>query len=232
MNRSLLKSRLRTSAAITVLALSPTLASQSYAADPAKPQLAAAPDAAAVDEIVVTGTRVVRDGYEAPTPVSVIGIDQIEDAAVANLGDFVNTLPSLVGNTSPQTARTSMTAGGVGLNTPQARNLGSSRTLILLDGQRTVGSQPTGQVDINTFPQQLVSRVDIVTGGASAAYGSDALAGVINFVLDREFTGVKGELQGGLTTYGDGPNWNGALSAGTPFANGRGAPVDQRRNRQ
>ncbi len=224
MNRSLFKSRLRTSAAITVLALSPTLASQSYAAaDAANPQLAAAaPDAAAVDEIVVTGTRIVRDGYEAPTPVSVIGVDQIEDAAVANLGDFVNTLPSLVGNTSPQTARTSMTAGGVGLNTPQARNLGSSRTLILLDGQRTVGSQPTGQVDINTFPQQLVSRVDIVTGGASAAYGSDALAGVINFVLDREFTGVKGELQGGLTTYGDGPNWNGALSAGTPFANGRG----------
>src|SRR5690606_27072658 len=96
------------------------------------------------------------------------------------------------------------------------------RTLILLDGQRTVGSQPTGQVDVNTFPQQLISRVDVVTGGASAAYGSDALAGVINFVLDRDFTGVKGEVQGGITGYGDGPNWNGALSAGLPFAGGRG----------
>ncbi|MGE4063399.1 MAG: TonB-dependent receptor [Rhodospirillaceae bacterium] len=181
---------------------------------------AAAPDA--VDEIVVTGTRVVRDGYEAPTPVSVIGVEEIEDAAGGNLQEFVVTLPALVGNTTSQTARTSMTAGGVGLSTPQARNLGSERTLILLDGQRTVGSQPTGQVDINTFPQQLVARVDVVTGGASAAYGSDALAGVINFVLDREFTGIKGELQGGITARGDGPNWNAALSGGFPFAAGRG----------
>jgi outer membrane receptor protein involved in Fe transport len=188
-------------------------------------QLAAAAPAespAVVDEIVVTGTRVVRDGYEAPTPVSVIGVEEIQDAGGGNLQEFVITLPALVGNTTAQTARTSMTAGGVGLSTPQARNLGSERTLILLDGQRTVGSQPTGQVDINTFPQQLVSRVDVVTGGASAAYGSDALAGVINFVLDHEFTGVKGEIQGGITGYGDGPNWNAALSVGTPFASGRG----------
>ncbi len=185
-------------------------------------QAAPAPAPVAVDEIIVTGTRVVRDGYEAPTPVSVIGIEEIQDAATANIADYVNSLPALVGNTTPQTARTSMTAGGVGLNTPQARSLGSARTLILLDGQRTVGSQATGQVDVNTFPQQLISRVDVVTGGASAAYGSDALAGVINFVLDREFTGIKGEIQGGITGHGDGPNWNAALSAGLPFASGRG----------
>ncbi len=184
---------------------------------------AAAPaEAPAVDEIVVTGSRVVRDGYEAPTPVSVIGVEEIEASAAPNVAEFVNTLPALIGNTTAQSARTSMTAGGVGLNTPQARNLGVERTLILLDGQRTVGSQPTGQVDVNTFPQQLISRVDVVTGGASAAYGSDALAGVINFVLDREFTGVKGEVQGGISNYGDDQNWNIALSAGTPFANGRG----------
>jgi outer membrane receptor protein involved in Fe transport len=224
MNRTSLKIRLRTSAALTVFALTSTASQHALAAEAAAEQLAAAApaEAPAVDEIVVTGSRVVRDGYEAPTPVSVIGVQEIEDAATANIADFVNTLPALVGNTSPQTARTSMTAGGVGLNTPQARALGSERTLILLDGQRTVGSQPTGQVDINTFPQQLVSRVDVVTGGASAAYGSDALAGVINFVLDREFTGVKGEIQGGITGHGDGPNWNGALSVGTPFAGGRG----------
>ncbi len=178
--------------------------------------------AAEVDEIVVTGSRIVRDGYQAPTPVSVLSSDQIKDAAPANISEYVNTLPALVGNQSPQTSRTSTTAGGVGLNTPQARNLGVSRTLILLDGQRNVGSQPTGQVDVNTFPQQLISRVEVVTGGASAAYGSDALAGVINYVLDKEFTGLKAELQGGLTTYGDGPTWNAAVSYGTDFANGRG----------
>ncbi len=182
-------------------------------------QTAAAP---AVEEIVVTGTRVVRDGYEAPTPVSVVSLDQIKDAAPANISEFVNTLPALVGNNTPQSSRTSMTAGGVGLNTPQARNLGTARTLILLDGQRNVGSQQTGQVDVNTFPQQLVSRVEVVTGGASAAYGSDALAGVINYVLDRKFTGIKGEVQGGVTTYGDDRQWNVSLTAGTPFANGRG----------
>ena len=187
--------------------------------DPAQAQTAPAPS---VEEIVGTGSRIVRDGYEAPTPVSVLGTDEIKDAAAANISEYVNTLPALVGNQSPQTSRTSTTAGGVGLNTPQARNLGTSRTLILLNGQRNVGSQPTGQVDVNTFPQQLVSRVEVVTGGASAAYGSDALAGVINYVLDTEFTGFKAEFQGGLTTYGDGPTWNTAISVGTPFAGGRG----------
>ena len=219
MIRTSFKTSLRCSAALAV-----TLAAGfGQAAFAQQTQLAAAAATeASVDEIVVTGTRVVRDGYEAPTPVLVIGVEEIEDAATANIADYVNTLPALVGNSTPQTSRTSMTAGGVGLNTPQARNLGTARTLILLDGQRTVGSQPTGQVDVNTFPQQLISRVDVVTGGASAAYGSDALAGVVNFVLDREFTGVKGEVQGGITGHGDGPNWNAALSFGTPFASGRG----------
>ena len=184
----------------TTAFVSPNLAmAQSPAATPA------------VEEITVTGTRVIRDGYQAPTPLTVLNVDQIKDTAPANIAEFVMTLPQLVGNTQPQTARGSTTAGGVGLNTPQARNLGTARTLILLDGQRTVGSQPTGQVDVNTFPQQLVSRVEVVTGGASAAYGSDALAGVINFVLDRDFTGIKGEVQGGVSTYGDGVTWNVSL---------------------
>ena len=201
------------------------IAAASLAGFHASAALAAAPqaaDASELEEIVVTGTRVIRDGYQAPTPLTVVGVDQIRDAAPANIAEFVMTLPSLVGNTTPQSSRTSMTAGGVGLNTPSARSLGSSRTLILLDGQRNVGSQPTGQVDINTFPQQLISRVDVVTGGASAAYGSDALAGVINFVLDRKFTGLKGEVQGGVTTYGDDRTFNVSVSGGTPFANDRG----------
>ena len=86
------------------------------------------------------------------------------------------------------------------------RGLGTGRTLVLFDGQRSVVSASTGQVDSNTFPQSLVSRVEIVTGGASAAYGSDAIGGVVNFILDREYTGFKTEVQYGETFYDDDAN--------------------------
>ncbi len=181
----------------------------------------AAPEAS-VEEIVVTGTRVVRDGYEAPTPLTVVGVEALENAANANVADFVNTLPSLAGSQMPQTSQASVSSGLAGLNTLNLRNLGSSRTLVLLDGQRSVASSVTGLTDVNNIPQALVSRVDIVTGGASAAYGSDALSGVVNFVLDRTFTGIKGEVSGGITTYGDGENWKTALTGGFPIAGGRG----------
>ncbi len=83
------------------------------------------------------------------------------------------------------------------------RGLGTIRTLTLLDGQRVVGANVTGVPDISQFPQLLIKRVDVVTGGASASYGSDAVGGVVNFITDKRFEGVKGLLQGGITTYGD-----------------------------
>jgi outer membrane receptor protein involved in Fe transport len=189
------------------------------AAQAQTPAPAAAP---AVDEIVVTGTRVVRDGYEAPTPLTVLGTEALEAAAPENIADLVNDLPSVVGSATPQTSNLSFSNGQAGLNTLNLRGLGSTRTLVLLDGQRSVPSTITGLVDVNDFPQQLISRVDIVTGGASAAYGSDAVSGVVNFVLNKDFTGVKGEVSGGLTTYGDDPAAKVALSAGSGFANDRG----------
>ena len=179
-------------------------------------------NAAAVEEIIVTGTRVIRDGYEAPTPLTVIGVEQIEAAARPNIADYVNTLPALAGSTTPANSSRSVSAGGAGLNFLNLRGLGTNRTLVLLDGQRSVGSQPTGETDINNIPQGLVSRVDIVTGGASAAYGSDALSGVVNFVLDKKYVGLKGELSGGVTTYGDDRDFKVALTAGTGFSGGRG----------
>ncbi|MCC6912082.1 MAG: TonB-dependent receptor [Rhodospirillaceae bacterium] len=206
------KARLSTSVAMVAVALTS-----------AQAQAQTAPAAGtAVDEIVVTGTRVVRDGYEAPTPLTVLGAEALEAAAPENIADLVNDLPSVVGSASPQTSNLSFSNGQAGLNTLNLRGLGSSRTLVLLDGQRSVPSTINGLVDVNDFPQQLISRVDIVTGGASAAYGSDALSGVVNFVLNKDFTGVKGEVSGGLTTYGDDPAAKVALSAGTSFANGRG----------
>jgi iron complex outermembrane receptor protein len=175
----------------------------------------------AANEPPVTGTRITRDGYEAPTPVTVVDIEQIQTQATANVADFINTLPALSGSQTPLNTQASA-AGAEGINSFNLRNLGAGRTLVLLDGRRSVGATLNGVVDINAFPQQLISRVDIVTGGATAAYGSDAVAGVVNVVLDTTFTGVKGEISGGVTTYGDDRDYKVAVSAGAGFANGRG----------
>ncbi|MGE4063752.1 MAG: TonB-dependent receptor plug domain-containing protein [Rhodospirillaceae bacterium] len=204
---------------LTIACLSSTCLS-SVAFAQAAPQAAASE--AAVDEIVVTGTRVVRDGYEAPTPVSVIGIEQLDNQATSNLADSINQLPTLVGSSTPQGSVANTTSGQGAINGLSLRGLGTSRTLVLLNGQRTVGSILTGVVDVSELPQHLIERVDVVTGGASAAYGSDALSGVVNFVLDTDFTGVKGEVSGGITTYGDQPNYKVNAAYGTPFAGGRG----------
>jgi len=174
------------------------------------------------DDIVVTGTRVVRDGYNAPTPVTVIDASAIASKAAANIADFVNELPSLTGSTSPRANISSIGNGLAGLNALNLRNLGAVRTLVLLDGQRVAASHLTGLVDINQFPESLVSRVDVVTGGASAGWGSDAVSGVVNFILDKKYTGLKGEIQGGVTNYGDGRNYKVSLTAGTSFADDRG----------
>lgn len=174
------------------------------------------------ETVVVTSTRVVRDGYEAPTPTTVVGEADIEAKAPSNLAEFVNELPSLAGSAAPDTAVASLGPGTTGINALNLRNLGPNRTLVLLDGQRVGSSTPTGWVDVNTFPQALVKRVDVVTGGASADWGSDAVAGVVNFILDKDFTGLKGTAQGGVTTYGDDSNYNLSLTAGTGFLNDRG----------
>ena len=204
-------------AGVSATALVLSLGSGAHAQTPA-PQAAQAP----LEEIVVTGTRVVRDGYEAPTPLTVVGAEQIQNSATANIADFVNTLPSMAGAATPQTSQQTVSAGTAGINTINLRSIGVNRTLVLLDGQRNAPSTVTGSVDVNNIPQTLISRVDIVTGGASAAYGSDALAGVVNFVLDKKFTGLKGEVSGGVTTYGDDRGWKVSMTAGVPFANDRG----------
>ncbi|MDO6415176.1 TonB-dependent receptor [Sphingomonas sp. BIUV-7] len=177
---------------------------------------------AAAQEITVTGSRVVRAGFESPTPVSVVGAEEIARSATPNVADFVNTLPAVSGSATPQTTASQVGAGRQGINSLNLRGIGDVRTLTLLDGRRVGGMINTGVVDVSELPQQLISRVDVVTGGASASYGSDALSGVVNFVLDTKFTGVKGEASGGVTTYGDNQNWKGALTFGTGFAEGRG----------
>jgi len=180
---------------------------------------------ASLDEIVVTGSRIVRDGYEAPTPVSVLGAEELDSLNAVNIADAVNILPGFSGSVNPRSSNGNLSSGATGVSQLNLRGMGTNRTLILLDGQRYINSAITAggsAPDINSFPNALIERVDVVTGGASAAYGSDALSGVVNFVLDKDFEGVKGEIQAGMTKYRDDKNYSGQLTYGGGFANGRG----------
>jgi iron complex outermembrane receptor protein len=206
-------------AAMTALALvhsAPALAQE-------ESTVAQATEADPGDQIIVTGSRVARDGFQAPTPLTVLTETEIESSSPSNnIADFVNTLPSLAGSTRPSNSRLNISSGQAGINALNLRNLGAERTLILVNGKRSVGSTITGLVDINTVPQALISSVEVVTGGASAAYGSDAVAGVVNFVLNNKYEGLKVEADSGITQYGDGFNYSASVAAGMAFAGGRG----------
>jgi len=171
--------------------------------------------------ITVTGSRIVRDGYSAPTPVSVLGEADIQAVAPPNISDFVSQLPAIQGSSAAATSTSNLSSATAGIAAINLRSLGVNRTLILVDGQRSVASSATGLVDINTFPQALVERVEVVTGGASAAYGSDAVGGVVNFILKKDFVGVQLNADYGETTYGDGANYNFSATAGTKLMDDR-----------
>ncbi|WP_420847814.1 TonB-dependent receptor domain-containing protein [Novosphingobium kaempferiae] len=188
----------------------------------AAPLLAAAPafaqgapaDEEPVNDIVVTGSRIVGDGYSAPTPVAVLGEADIAAQAPANISDFVNQLPAIAGSGTSGSSSGGLSNAGAGINSIGLRGLGVGRTLVLVDGQRSVASTVGGTVDINTIPQDLVKRVEVITGGASAAYGSDAVGGVVNFILDTGYKGFKLGADTGISTYGDAFNYRFSGTAG------------------
>ena len=173
-----------------------------------------------VEEVVVTGSRIVAAGFTAPTPVTVVSTEQLQRTAPGAIPEGLNQLPQFAGS------RSNTTPGGLG-NTPSTgnylnlRNLGTLRNLVLLDGQRLPPTSYEGITDTNIIPQALVQRVEVVTGGASAAYGSDAVSGVINFILDTRFNGVKGQIQFGETEYHDSPTMKGNIAFGGDVLNGR-----------
>lgn len=181
-----------------------------------------APVVESADEILVTGSRIVRSGGDAPTPVTIIGSEQLKLAAPGTIADGLNQLPQFRGSSRPQNGGVNAGATTVGANLLNLRNLGPQRSLILLDGRRTVPTSTTGSVDVGTLPEALVQRVEVVTGGASAAYGSDAVAGVVNFVLDTKYTGLKGEISGGISNAGDAESGKASLTYGHSFGGDRG----------
>jgi iron complex outermembrane receptor protein len=192
-------------------------------AGPAFAQQAANPapeEKGTVSELVVTASRI-NNGYAAATPTTVISSLDIQRAGESTVFDVISKLPELAGNTTTQTYGTGQSGANAGVSTLNLRGLGTNRTLTLLDGQRVVGALTTGVTDAAAFPQGLVKRVDVVTGGASASWGSDAVAGVVNYVLDHNFNGFKGTVSAGETNYGDDRQGDISLSAGTGFLNDR-----------
>ncbi|WP_343612688.1 TonB-dependent receptor [Novosphingobium sp.] len=178
--------------------------------------------AAPVGDIVVTGTRLVSDGIKAPTPVTAVTTEQLLKASPGSLADAINQLPQLSNSSSSTSYFQTNADSPANGNYLNLRGIGTARALILFDGQRAVQTSSAGGVDVNTLPQMLVKRVDIVTAGASATYGSDAVSGVVNYVLDRKFKGVKYQASSGISTYGDAPSWKIGMAAGKDFAQGKG----------
>lgn len=186
-----------------------------FAAAPAFAQTEPADPAEEPQDIVITGSLVERSGFDTPTPVTVIGMDAIERVAAPTIADVINQMPAVRPSLTPTSA---VNAGGntqTGGNFLDLRGLGYARTMVLLDGRRYVPTNPTGAVSINNIPQSLIDRVDIVTGGASAAYGADAVAGVVNLRINSRLQGVRATLQGGAAEEGDYRQILASVAAGT-----------------
>lgn len=142
------------------------------------------------ERIQVTGSRIARPGEISPTPLTVISGDGLIDAGVVNVADLLHQMPSTLVGLSPETTNNSIFASG--LNNTDLRGLGSNRTLVLVNGRRFIAGAPgSGAVDLNNIPTAMIDRVEITTGGASAVYGSDAVAGVVNIVTKTSFEGVE-----------------------------------------
>lgn len=164
--------------------------------------------------ITVTGTRI--SGFTAPTPVTTLSAEQLENKAVSTVADLLDDVPQL--RTNQNIGKSSEPVGG---SNADLRGLGTERTLVLIDGRRVAFTDPAGTIDTNVVPMALISNVEIVTGGASAAYGSDAVAGVVNFVLDKNLQGLKLDVSYGQTIYDDHRRPTVSAAYGTQLMDGR-----------
>jgi outer membrane receptor protein involved in Fe transport len=191
------------------------------AAEASKADTEAGATGESLEELVVTGSRIISAGFKQPTPTTMLSAPDIEKVAEPNLFDAIAALPALQGSTGRTTFANSTSSGMQGLSSFSLRNLGTIRTLTLLDGQRVTPANVTGVADVSQFPQLLMKRVDVVTGGASASYGSDAIGGVVNFVTDTRFVGFKANLEAGETTYQDDKNGTVQAAWGNAFLNDR-----------
>ena len=180
-----------------------------------------------LEEVTVTGSRVIKNGNDSPTPVTVVSTEDLLTVHPSTVIDGLNDLPVFSGSrgqlSNPGNGYSTQPSGANNsASVMNLRNLGFARTLVLFDGLRVPPTSPDGLVDANMIPEMLLQRVDVVTGGASAVYGSDAVGGVVNFITDTHFNGLKLEAQTGVSTYGDDPSYKTGLAVGTKLFGGRG----------
>lgn len=215
--QTLLKVRLLASTLLAGAALVSPHASAQTAEAPT--DRATAPSESGTD-IVVTGSRIARPDLQASIPIVSVTAERIQDTGASNIQDVLATLPSVGQNISRTSSNFSNIGNGVA--TVNLRNLGSSRTLVLLDGRRSLGIAGSSAVDVNNVPTDLIERIEVVTGGASAVYGSEAVAGVVNFVLKDKFEGLRVRGQNTISDEGDAARQYVSVTGGQGFAGGRG----------
>ena len=222
--RSFKSAILAGSSALTLLASGTAHAQETEQAAPPTPTdiSSAVPQGAAEDQaIVVTGSRIRSPSLTSPSPLQVVTAAAIENAGATNVQDVLQEIPAV--GVPSQSRVTGGNDTNPGLATVNLRNLGSDRTLVLIDGRRTVAGIPgTAQVDLSMIPASFVERVDVLTGGASAVYGSDAIAGVVNFIYKKKFDGFLGNVQSGIAELGDDFQFTANATFGKNFADDRG----------
>ncbi len=171
-----------------------------------------------LEQVVVTGSRIARPDFESASPILSVPADAFERRSDLSVDGVVSKLPQF----TPDMGSTSNNPGNGGQGNVQLRGLGATSTLVLLDGRRLIPANGNGVVDVNIIPPSLIESVEVVTGGASAVYGSDAIAGVVNFKLKNKFEGVRIDGGWGQTGLGDGSEYNAGITGGLGFADGRG----------
>lgn len=174
-----------------------------------------------VEEVVVTGSHIVRQDYVADSPIVTVGTQALQNTGSVTVETLLNQIPQFV----PSVTSTSNNPSNGGQANVELRGLGTKRTVVLVDGRRITPSNADGTVDLNTIPSALIENIEVITGGASTAYGSDAIAGVVNFKLRKHFTGVELDAQYGQTGHNDGATQDFSATLGSDFADNRGNAV-------
>lgn len=192
-------------------------AAPAFAQDP-QPQ----EDPTEVGELVITGSRLRLPDYVVPVPVQSVGEQMIQRSGETAIADILTEIPALTASITDQLGAEFATPYYVGINLLDLRNLGTDRTLVLVNGRRHVAGIPgSAAVDVNTIPTDLIERVDVTTGGSSAVYGADAVSGVVNFILKRDFEGLETRTQYGWSEDGGGENFFQSVIWGRNFGEGR-----------
>ncbi len=175
-----------------------------------------------MEEVVVTGSRILSPSLDSPSPVQTISAEDIQSTGIVNAQDLLLKNPTF-GTPALSRTNSAFLTSGAGIATVDLRNLGSDRTLTLVDGRRFVSGNPgSAAVDLNTIPTQFIERIDVLTGGASAVYGSDAVAGVVNIIYKKDFQGLTFDGQYGASAENDNQETQLGITFGTNTEDGRG----------